>query len=84
LRLVPLFAIVLIAWALILAEAYFFFEVIVDYVPPIAVLGTFTVLSLLKIALTFSLGAIWFVVIGAITRLYARSKRKSPTPSASS
>lgn len=81
---VPLMGIVVVAWLLIIVESYIFFEVIVPFAPPIHVVGAFTVLAMIKIALTFSLGIVWFIIMLLLQNLYIRSKTKSQTPIPSS
>ena len=83
-RLFPLVGISIVAWLLIMLETYLFFDVIIPLGPPIHSIGVFTEVALLKLALTFGLGALWFFVIISLTQLYARSRKRSQTPSASS
>jgi hypothetical protein len=84
LRLTPLVLMETVAFFLVIAETYLFFIVIVP-------LGSiphnptdYTALVLLKLGLTFGLGALWFLVMLAMTRFYVRSKLGPRTPSASS
>lgn len=81
-RLAPLIGIELVAFFLIIGETYLFFNVIVPLGPVPHNLPEYTGLALLKTTLTFALGALWFVVMFALTRLYVRSKTGRPTPSA--
>ena len=83
-RLLPLIGISVVAWLLVILETYFFFGVIIPLGPPIHTMGVFTAIALLKLALTFCLGALWFVVIISLTQLYGRSRGKSPSPTSSS
>jgi hypothetical protein len=83
-RIAPLVGITIIAWLLIIGEAYLFFEFILEFVPPLHVLGSFTVLSVLKILMTLGLVVVWYVVIVSITGAYVRSKVKSRPPTSSS
>ena len=82
-KLVPIFGLVTAAWLLIIAETYIFFEAIIDYIPPLHIIGSLTLLALLKVGMTFGLVVMWVVVIAWLTRLYASSKMKHPpaTPS---
>jgi hypothetical protein len=84
LRLLPLIGISVVAWLLVIIETYLFFDVIIPLGPPIHTIGVFTAVALLKLALTFGLGVLWFVVIVSLTELYGRSRTKSPSPTASS
>jgi hypothetical protein len=83
-RIAPLVGITIIAWLLIIGEAYLFFEFILEFVPPLHVLGSFTVLSVLKVLMTLGLVVVWYVVIVSITGAYVRSKVKSRPPTSSS
>ncbi len=83
-RLAPLMGIFVVAWLLIILETYIFFGVIIPLGPPIHSVGVFTAIALLKLALTFGLGALWFAVIASITGLYARSRARAPPPTSSS
>jgi hypothetical protein len=82
LRLAPLIAIELVAFLLIIGETYFFFDVIVPLGAVPHSLADYTVIGLAKILLTFGLGALWLVVMLALTELYIRSRVVRPTPSA--
>jgi len=79
-----LVGITVIAWLLIIVEAYLLFDVIIPFAPPIHSLGSLTALALLKVALTFGLGILWFVVIVSLTQTYIMSRLKRRPPSASS
>jgi len=83
LRLQALIGISVAAWLLVIVETYVFFDVIIPLGPALHSIGVFTAIALLKIALTFGLGALWFVVIVSLTEVYERSleKRLPPTPS---
>lgn len=83
-RLLPIIGIMGAAWLLIIAETYVFFGVVLEFAPPISELGRLTALALLKVFLTLSLGAIWFLVILFLTELYISSKLRSRTPTSSS
>ncbi len=83
-RIAPIAAIVVVAWLLIIAETYIFFNVILAYAPPIHQIGALTALALLKVVLTLGLGALWFVVIQYLAGIYTKSKLRDPTPTASS
>lgn len=83
-RLLPLIGISLVAWLLVILETYVFFGVIIPLGPPIHTMGVFTAVALLKLALTFGLGVVWFVVIGYLTQYYGRSRAKTPSPTSSS
>jgi hypothetical protein len=83
-RILPLAGIVLIAWVLIIGEIFLFFEVILEYTPPIHELGSLTVLAVLKVGATLGLGVLWFVVMSFLAQLYTSSKLKSRPPSPSS
>lgn len=72
------------AWLLVILDSYLFFDVIIPFGPPIHTLGSFTVIALLKVGLTFSLALLWFFVIISLTQLYVRSRLNRPLPSASS
>jgi hypothetical protein len=84
LRILPLVGISLVAWFLVILETYIFFDLIIPLGPPIHSIGIFTAVALLKVGLTFGLGALWFVVIVSITEFYARSRARSPAPTSSS
>jgi len=76
--------IIVIAWLLIIIEAYLFFNLIIPFAPPIHSLGIHTALALLKIVLTFGLGFLWFVVIVSLSETYVMSKLGSRPPTSSS
>jgi hypothetical protein len=82
LKLVPIFLIEAAAFLLIIAETYFFFDIVV----PVGSIGHsltgYTGFALLKLSLILGLVVLWFVVMIGLTRLYVRSKtRSAPTPS---
>lgn len=79
-RFLPLFAMVIVAWLLIIAEVYLFFDVIVAYEPPLHQVGSLTALGLLKVASTLGLGALWFVVMSALAQAYTASKVRPRPP----
>jgi hypothetical protein len=82
LRLVPLVAIELVAFLLILGETYLFFQLIVPLGAAPHSLSDLTVLGVEKTVLTFGLGVLWLVVVAGLTNLYVKSKVGRPTPSA--
>ena len=82
-KLAPLIAIEIVAFLLIIAETYIFFNVVVPLGPIPHNLLEYTGYALLKVVLIAGLGAIWFLVMLEMTRLYTRSKL-SPSPRPSS
>lgn len=64
-----------VAWFVILAVSYLFFEVVLPSGSPIHVRGSFTLDALVRIGLTFGLGAAWFLVMFALRYLYIHGKR---------
>jgi hypothetical protein len=83
-RLAPLIGIEVAAFLLIIGEAYLFFSVVVPLGPIPHNVFEYTGYALLKLVLTFGLGALWFLVVLALTRAYVRSKLGSLTPTPSS
>lgn len=83
-RLAPLLAIEVTAFLLIIGETYVFFSLVVPIGQFPHNLGEYTGYALLKVALTVGLGLVWFLVMLGLTRVYVRSKLRSPTPSPSS
>jgi hypothetical protein len=83
LRLGFLIGIEVVAFALIILETYVFFAFIVPIGPFPHNLREYTAFTLLKIILTFGLGALWFLVMIALTRIYVRARigARTPTPS---
>ena len=79
-KLAYLVGITIIAWILILLEAYLLFDVIIAFAPPIHNLGSLTALALLKVAATLGLGILWFVVVISLSRTYVRSKLRHRPP----
>ena len=79
-----LVGIALAAWLLIVVESYVFFAIIIPFGPPIHTVGIFTAVALLKLLLTFGLGALWFFAIASLTGLYAKSMARRLPPSSSS
>lgn len=73
-RLAPLIAIEVVAFLLIIGETYLFFDVVVPLGAIPHSFLEYTGLALAKLLLTFGLGALWFLVMLAMTRLYIRSK----------
>ncbi len=82
-RLAPLIAIEVVAFLLIIAETYLFFNVVVPLGPIPHSILEYTGYGLLKLTLIAGLGAVWFLVMLELTRLYTRSKL-SPSPRPSS
>jgi hypothetical protein len=80
LKLAPLFAIEALAFVLIIAESYVFFMVVVPIQAVPHDILRYTAYTLLKLALTLGLGALWFVLIIGATRFYVRSKLKTENP----
>ena len=86
-RLVPIIGILVIAWLLMIAEVYAFFDLILPFAPPIHELGSLTLLALLKVGLTIGLGVLWFLVMQGMAEIYTGSKlrrRAHQPPTASS
>jgi hypothetical protein len=83
-RLASLVGVAVVAWLLIIGEAYLFFGVIIPLGPPIHSLGIFTALALLKLGLTLGLGVLWFVAIVSLTEFYVRSRARRLPPTSSS
>ena len=83
-RVVPIAGIMTVALVLVLVETYAFFDLILPFAPPIHTIGSLTAISLLKVALTLGLGALWLAVVVFLTELYTRSKLRSRSPSGSS
>ena len=82
-RLAPLIGIEVVAFLLIIAETYVFFNVVVPLGPIPHDLLEYTGYGLLKVLLIIGLGVVWFLVMLEMTRLYTRSKL-SPSPRPSS
>jgi uncharacterized membrane protein len=72
-----LYAIIVVAWLLILSESFVLFAIIIPATPRIHSVGAFTLLGITKVMLTFLLGIIWFVVIGWLTQSYVNAKIRS-------
>jgi hypothetical protein len=83
-RVEALMAIEVAAFLLVIGETYLFFVVIVPLGQVPHGLADYTTTALLKVGLTFGLGALWLAVVESLTRLYVRSKLGTPTPSPSS
>lgn len=83
-RILPLIGIEIVAFLLIIAEAYAFFMFIVPLGPVPHNLGEYTAFALLKVILTFGLGVIWLAVMVLLTRVYVRSRLGGLTPTSSS
>jgi hypothetical protein len=84
LKLAPLIAIEVAAFLLIMGETYFFFTVVVPLGQIPHNLAEYTGYALAKFALTAGLGVLWFLVMLGMTRVYVRSKLRSPAPRLSS
>ncbi|MDG6981942.1 MAG: hypothetical protein JRM74_00610 [Nitrososphaerota archaeon] len=81
-KLFPLFMIEFVAFLLIILETYVFFTLVVPLGPIPHTLTDYTTLALLKMFLILVLGALWFIVLDGLTRLYVRSRvRSAPRPS---
>lgn len=83
-KILALIGIEVVAFLLIIAEAYAFFTFVVPLGPLPHNLEEYTTFALLKIILTFGLGVLWFVVMVLLTRVYIRSRLGAPTPIPSS
>ena len=83
-KLAPLILIELAAFLLIIGETYVFFEFVVIFGPIPHNLGDYTLDAVTRIILTAGLGLVWFLVMLGLTRVYVRSKTRSPTPTPSS
>jgi len=81
-KLAPLYEIEAVAFLLIIAETYLFFNFVVPLGPIPHSLTEYTGLALLKLILILALVAVWFVVMVGLTRIYVKSKVGSaPRPS---
>ena len=81
-KLAPLLGIEAVAFLLIIAETYLFFNFVVPLGPIPHSLEAYTGLALLKLALILALVAVWFVVMIGLTRTYVESEiRNAPRPS---
>jgi hypothetical protein len=81
-KLAPLSGIEAVAFLLIIAETYLFFNFVVPLgsIPHSPI--DYTGLALLKLVLILGLVAVWFVVMIGLTRVYVRAKvRNAPRPS---
>ncbi len=78
--LAAMMGVVTVAWLLILGATYVFFVIVRPLGPPLES-GHLLPSSVLKIALTFGLGASWFVVMFAIDWLYLRTFGSPSEPS---
>ena len=83
-KLGSLILIELAAFLLIIGETYAFFEFVVIFGPIPHNFGDYTLDAVARILLTVGLGLLWFLVMLGLTRVYVRSKLKSPTPTPSS
>jgi hypothetical protein len=82
-KLTPIIGIEVVAFLLIIAETYIFFNVVVPLGPIPHTLLEYTGYALLKVVLIAGLVVVWFLVMIELTRLYTRSKL-SPSPRTSS
>jgi len=81
-KLAPLFGIEAVAFLLIIAETYLFFNFVVPLGPIPHSLPAYTGLTLVKLMLSLALVTLWFVVMIGLTRIYVRAKiRNAPRPS---
>ena len=81
-KLAPLFGVEAVAFLLIIAETYLFFNFVVPLGPIPHSLPAYTGLTLVKLMLSLALVALWFVVMIGLTRIYVRAKiRSAPRPS---
>ena len=81
-KLAPLFGIEAVAFLLIIAETYLFFNFVVPLGPIPHSLVAYTGLALLKLLLSLGLVALWFVLMIGLTRIYVKAKiRNAPKPS---
>lgn len=83
-RIFPIIGILTVAWLLMIAEIYLFFDVILVYTPPVYELGRLTLLALLKVGLTVGLGVFWFIVMQGLAEVYTSSRLRNRTPKPSS
>ena len=83
-KLAPLIAIEAVAFLLIIGETYAFFAFVLIFGAFPHNFGEYTAYTVARIVLTIGLGVLWFVVVLGLTRLYVRSKLRSPTPTSSS
>ncbi len=83
-KFIPIFAMIVVAWLLIIGEVYVFFNVIVAYAPPLHQVGSLTALGLLKVGATLGLGVLWFAVMSVLARAYTSSKVRPRPPKPSS
>lgn len=81
-KLASLFEIEAVAFLLIIAETYLFFNFVVPLGPIPHSLAAYTGLALLKLALILALVAVWFVLMIGLTRTYVKAKiRNAPRTS---
>jgi hypothetical protein len=81
-KLAPLFGIEAVAFLLIIAETYLFFNFVVPLGPIPHSLAAYTGLGLLKLVLILALVALWFGVMIGLTRIYVNARiRSAPRPS---
>lgn len=83
-KLAPLFAIEVVAFLLTIGETYAFFAFVLIFGAFPHNFGEYTAYTIARVILTIGLGVLWFGVVLGLTRLYVRSKLKSPTPTPSS
>ena len=83
-KLAPLVLIEAVAFILIILETYAFFEFVVIFGPFPHSIEDYTITAVARVVLTLGLGLLWFLVVLGLTRLYVRSKLRTPTPTPSS
>jgi hypothetical protein len=83
-KLAPLIGIEVVAFLLTIGETYLFFMAVVPLGQVPHNLPEYTMITLLKVGLSFGLGILWLVVMASLTRFYVRSKLKARTPIPSS
>ena len=83
-KLAPLILIEVAAFLLIIGETYAFFGFVVLFGPIPHSFEDYTVDAIARVVLTIGLGLLWVLVMLGLTRIYVRSKLKSPTPRPSS
>ncbi len=83
-KLAPLILIELAAFLLIIGETYAFFEFVVIFGPIPHNLGDYTFDAVARVILSVGLGLLWVLVMLGLTRVYVRSRLRSPSPRLSS
>jgi uncharacterized membrane protein len=84
LKLASLILIEVAAFLLIIGESYAFFGFVILFGPIPHNFGDYTVDAVARVILTAGLGLLWVLVMLGLTRVYVRSKLRSPTPKPSS